>query len=457
MPLWGSAFAKPTADLMRKFQDSLPFDRRWYAEDIRGSEIYARAIQQSGLISAQELAQILDGLARVRAEFDSGAFVTLPNDEDIHTAVERRLTDLIGDAGKKLHTGRSRNDQVATDAHLAMLSLAERTRAQVADLQRALVEHAEANPDVITAGYTHMRRAQPILWSHYVMSFFWMLERDRERLADLAKRAGMSPLGAGALAGNAFGVDREWLQQELGFARIYENSLDAVSDRDFVVEYLFCASLLAVHLSRLAEDLIIYSTDEYGWAQIDDAYSTGSSIMPQKKNPDSLELIRGKAGRIIGALTSMLVMLKGSPSSYDKDYQEDKEGLFDTADTLGMTLPIMSDIMRTLIIKPEGMARSLDDGLLATDVADYLVRKGLPFREAHHVVGRMVRDGLEHGRPLRSYTPAELLPFSPKFEADIADVFDFRKSVERRNATGGTAPEAVRKQIARAKACLPPA
>jgi len=454
MPLWGSAFTKPTAELMKRFNDSLPYDRRWYAEDIQGSQAYALAIERLGLITPAELAQIQAGLERVREEFAQGTFVALPSDEDIHTAVERRLTELIGDAGKKLHTGRSRNDQVATDAHLALLGELSQTRAHLIDLQRVIVSHAEQHPVEIVAGYTHMRRAQPILWAHYIMSFFWMLQRDRERLDDLARRASMLPLGAGAMAGNAFGIDREQLAADLGFQSVYENSLDAVSDRDFIAEYLFAASLLAIHLSRLAEDLIIYSTEEYGWLQVDDAYATGSSIMPQKKNPDALELIRGKTGRILGALTGMLIMLKGTPSTYDKDYQEDKEGLFDAIDTLHMTLPIMAAIVNTLIVSPEGMASSLDDSLLATDVADYLVRKGLPFRAAHEIVGRMVRDSLASKQPLRAYSLEELKVFCPLFEADVHDVWDFRKSVERRSSIGGTAPSAVQEQIARAKRCL---
>src|SRR5438874_1989475 len=273
MPLWGSAFAKPTAELMKRFNDSFRFDRQWYDEDIRGSMVYAQAIHRLGLITPDELKQILDGLAQVRDEFDSDTFVALPSDEDIHTAVERRLTELIGDAAKKLHTGRSRNDQVATDAHLAMLKIVAQTRVYLFDVQRVIVEHAEQHPDLIVAGYTHMRRAMPILWSHYLMSFFWMFQRDRERLDDLAEPTSVLPLGAGALAGNAFGIDRDQLARDLDFRAVYENSLDAVSDRDFIAEYLFDASLLAIHLSRLAEDLILYSTEEFGWIQIDDAYS----------------------------------------------------------------------------------------------------------------------------------------------------------------------------------------
>ena len=427
MPLWGSAFAKPTAELMKRFNDSFRFDRQWYDEDIRGSMVYAQAIQRLGLISADELKQILDGLARVRDEFDGGTFVALPSDEDIHTAVERRLTELIGDAGKKLHTGRSRNDQVATDAHLAMLKIVAQTRVYLFDLQRVIVEHAEQHHDLIVAGYTHMRRAMPILWSHYLMSFFWMFQRDRERLDDLAERTSVLPLGAGALAGNAFGIDREQLARDLDFRAVYENSLDAVSDRDFIAEYLFDASLLAIHLSRLAEDLILYSTEEFGWIQIDDAYSTGSSIMPQKKNPDSLELIRGKTGRIIGSLVALLTTLKATPSTYDKDLQEDKEGLFDTIENLHMVLPIMTAIIHTLSIRPDHMAASLDDSMLATDLADYLVRKGVPFREAHDVVGRMVRDSLEERRELRLYSTVEFKRFCARFDEDVHDVFDFRK------------------------------
>jgi argininosuccinate lyase len=449
--LWGGAFTKPTAELMKRFNDSFPFDRRWYAEDIRGSMAYARAIERLGLITADELKQILDGLVQVKQEFDTGTFVAVDNDEDIHTAVERRLTELIGDAGKKLHTGRSRNDQVATDAHLAMLTTIAQTKLHLIDLQSALVEHAENNLDYIVSGYTHVRRAQPVLWAHYIMSFFWMFDRDRDRLNDLARRASMSPLGAGALAGNAFGVDREMLARDLDFATVYENSMDAVSDRDFVLEYLFVASLLAIHLSRLAEDLIYYSSEEFGWVRIDDAYSTGSSIMPQKKNPDSLELIRGKVGRIIGSLTSLLVVMKGTPSTFNKDYQEDKEGLFDAINTLNMMVPITTAVIHTLSVRPERMAASLDDSLLATDVADYLVRKGLPFREAHGIVGRMVKDGLAQQRALRDFSQTELQQYSPLFGDDAHEIFDFRKSVERRNVIGGTAPDAVREQIERAK------
>jgi argininosuccinate lyase len=449
--LWGGAFTKPTAELMKRFNDSFPFDRRWYPEDIRGSMAYARAIERLGLITADELKQIQDGLVQVKQEFDTGTFVAVDSDEDIHTAVERRLTELIGDPGKKLHTGRSRNDQVATDAHLAMLTTIAQTKLQLNDLQSALIEHAEQNMDYIVSGYTHVRRAQPILWAHYVMSFFWMFDRDRDRLNDLARRASMSPLGAGALAGNAFGLDREQVARDLDFATVYENSLDAVGDRDFVVEYLFIASLISIHLSRMAEDLIFYSSDEFGWVRIDDAYSTGSSIMPQKKNPDSLELIRGKTGRVFGSLNGLLMVWKGTPSTYNKDFQEDKEGLFDTIDTLNMTMPIMTAVIHTLIVRPEGMASSLDDSLLATDVADYLVRKGLPFREAHGIVGRMVKDGLAQRRPLRAFSSDELQQYSVLFGADAHEIFDFRKSVERRNVIGGTAPTAVREQIERAK------
>src|SRR5438105_1737960 len=281
-----------------------------------------------------------------------------------------------------------------------------------------------------------------------------MFQRDRERLDDLAERTSVLPLGAGALAGNAFGIDRDQLARDLDFRAVYENSLDAVSDRDFIAEYLFDASLLAIHLSRLAEDLILYSTEEFGWIQIDDSYATGSSIMPQKKNPDSLELIRGKTSRIIGSLVALMTTLKATPSTYDKDLQEDKEGLFDTIENLHMVLPIMTAIIHTLTIRPERMAASLDDSMLATDLADYLVRKGLPFREAHEVVGRMVRDSLEEQRDLRLYSTSEFKRFCARFDEDVHDVFDFRKSVERRNVVGGTAPAAVREQIERAKLCL---
>jgi argininosuccinate lyase len=314
------------------------------------------------------------------------------------------------------------------------------------------VTQAETNLGLLVPGYTHVRRAQPVLFSHYLMSFFWMLERDKERFADARKRASVLPLGAGALAGNPFGIDRRELANELGFERVSENSLDAVSDRDFVAEFLFAASLLAVHLSRLAEDFVYYSAPEFGFIVIDDAYTTGSSIMPQKKNPDSMELVRGKTGRVIGDLNTLLVVLKGTPSSYDKDFQEDKEPLFDAADTLELTLPVTAGVVRTMRVNGEAMRAALDEGSLATDLAEYLVRRGLPFRQAHHAVGGLVKAAETRGVNLSELSLEDFRAASGLFGADVYDVFDYEQSVRARDVIGGTSPRAVEEQIEAAKA-----
>lgn len=452
--MWGGRFDKPTDARFEKFNASFAFDWRLYDQDIRGSQAYARALARAGIIAAAEADEIQRGLEQIRAEFARGAFASEPGDEDIHSAVERRLFELIGAAAGKLHTGRSRNDQVATDARLFVMDARARLDALLRDLQRACIEKAEAHRDALLPGYTHLRRAQPILFSHYLLSFFWMFERDRERFADAHKRASVLPLGAGALAGNAFALDRAFLARELGFDRVSENSLDAVSDRDFVAEFLFAAALLQVHLSRLAEDLILYSSAEFGFVQIDDAYTTGSSLMPQKKNPDALELARGKTGRVIGDLTALLVMLKGLPSTYDKDLQEDKEPLFDALDTLEMVLPIVAGMIRTLTIDEQKMRAALDDSMLATDLADYLVRRGVPFREAHRLVGELVKRAEARGVSLSQLEQAEYQALAREFDDDARTVFDFDRSVRQREIVGGTGPDAVRAQIQRAKELL---
>ncbi|HEC23625.1 MAG TPA: argininosuccinate lyase, partial [Chloroflexi bacterium] len=329
---------------MRRFNDSFAFDRRLYAADIRGSIAYARALQRAGLLTEEECDAIIAGLEQVKAEFDGGRFEALPTDEDIHTAVERRLTELIGPLAGKLHTGRSRNDQVALDVRLWLLEVIERTRHDLMALQRALVGQAEAHLGLLMPGYTHLQPAQPILFSHWLMSYFWMFERDRERLGDCSRRTAVCPLGAGALAGNPFPIDREWLAAGLGMLAPTPNSLDAVSDRDHQVEFLFAAALIGVHLSRLAEDLILFSGPGYRFVALSEAYTTGSSLMPQKRNPDSLELTRGKSGRLLGDLVSLMTVLKGLPSTYNRDLQEDKEPLFDAADTLALTLPVVTGV-----------------------------------------------------------------------------------------------------------------
>jgi argininosuccinate lyase len=451
MTLWGGRFQAEPTELMRQFSDSIGFDKRMAAADVRGSIAYAGALTRAGVITAEERDQLIAGLEQVREEFESGTLTIQPGDEDIHTAVERRLGELVGTVAGKLHTGRSRNDQVATDLRLYLLDVIAALRAALSDLQAAIVEKAEMHLDVMMPGYTHLQQAQPLLFSHWLMAYFWKAQRDRERLGEVARRTRVCPLGAGALAGNPFEIDRAALAAELGFDSVTENSVDAVSDRDFVVELLAWAALVQVHLSGLAEDLIVWSSHEFGFVQVDDAYATGSSIMPQKKNPDSLELVRGKSGRVIGHLTGLLATLKGLPLAYNKDLQEDKEAVFDVVDTLRMELPVAAGVIRTLKVNAERMTAALDDGLLATDLADYLVRQGIPFRESHRLVGQAVRRAEELGVSLKTLTLADYQAIHPAFGADVYGVFDFRRSVEARNVEGGTATEAVREQIEQAK------
>ncbi len=452
--LWGGRFEKPTDDLMWRFNASFGFDWRLYAADVRGSVAYAKALARAGLLTGDERDQIIDGLRQVQAEFESGTFAAQPSDEDIHTAVERRLGELVGPVAGKLHTGRSRNDQSATDVRLWLLERIAVLRERLTGLQRAVIDKAEAHPEALMPGYTHLQPAQPVLFAHWLMSYFWMFQRDRERLADVERRVSVLPLGCGALAGHSLGIDREFLRRELGFARLAENSMDAVSDRDHIVEFLAWAALLQTHLSRLAEDLIVWSSREFGFVEIDQAYSTGSSIMPQKVNPDSLELLRGKTGRMTGHLVALLTVMKGLPSTYNKDLQEDKEPLFDAVDTLEMELPIAAGVVATLRVNAGRMAAALDDGLLATDLADYLVRKGVPFRQAHRLVGQAVRRSLERGVSLRQLPMDEYRALSTAFDADVLDVFDFRRAVEMKASRGGTATDAVREQIRRARGLL---
>jgi argininosuccinate lyase len=454
MKLWGGRFGKETDRLMEAFNASIGFDHRLWAADIRGSIAYARALARAGLISPDEQERLVQGLEAVAQEFTAGEFVFLPTDEDIHTAVERRLREHVGPAADKLHTGRSRNDQVATDLRLYLMDEIPSLRQHLTDLQEAILTQAERHLDVIMPGYTHLQRAQPVRFSHWLMSFFWAFQRDRERLDELEQRVTVLPLGSGALAGHSLGIDRAFLAAELNFPSICENSIDGVSDRDFVAEFLFWAALLQVHLSRLAEDLILWSSAEFGFVAIDEAYATGSSLMPQKRNPDSLELLRGKAGRLIGHLTGMLTMLKGLPAGYNKDLQEDKEPLFDAVDTLNLALPVAAGIVRTLQVNSERMEAALDDGMLATDLADYLVERGVPFRQSHYLVGQVVRRAEVLDLPLRLLPLEEFQAISPLFGPDLYQVFDPHRSVERRASLGGTARAAVRAQIARARSIL---
>ena len=452
--MWGGRFSKSIDDKFAYLNNSFRFDWRLYDADIRGSIAYAKALARSGIITDAERDVLIDGLQRVKQEFDARTFDTKPSDEDIHAAVERRLGELVGAVAGKLHTGRSRNDQVATDTRLFTHDAISNLQSLISSLQKSIIEKSEIYLDVLMPGYTHVQRAQPILFSHWLMSYFWMLQRDWERFADCAARTSVLPLGAGALAGNALGIDREFLARELGFARVSENSIDAVSDRDFIAEFLFDAALLGVHLSRLGEDLVYYSSAEFGFITMDDAYATGSSLMPQKKNADAMELARGKAGRVIGDLVTLLTVLKGLPSSYDKDLQEDKEPLFDAVDTLDALLPVVAGVIRTMRVNADKMLAALDPSMLATDLADYLVRKEIPFREAHRKAGEAVKLAESRGVALSELSIQDFKSITPEFDADVKGVFDFNKSIASRNVIGGTAPAAVRTQIERAKICI---
>ncbi len=451
MTLWGGRFTQSLDSLAWALNASLPVDQRMALQDVEGSIAWAAAIHQAGILTDEEHASISLGLDTVRKEFASGEFIFQPADEDIHTAVERRLSELIGAAAGKLHTGRSRNDQVATDFRLWMLNAIPELHSAFINLQSALVEQAEFAGETIMPGYTHLQRAQPILLGHWWLSHYWALKRDVERLQDLTKRVSVLPLGSGALAGAPFAVDRDSLAKSLGFAEVSHNSLDAVSDRDFAAEYLFVCSMAAVHLSKFAEQIVLYTTAEFGFFELSDAFSTGSSLMPQKKNPDVFELTRGKAGTMIGLLTGMMSTLKGLPSTYDKDLQEDKAPVFAATDTLLSILPVMAAALRTITVKPERMRSAIDSTMMATDLADYLVAKGVPFREAHSMAGKVVRAAGE-GKVRMEELPLEAYQtISPVFEANVYQVFDPLESINKRNTVGGTSLQSVKNQIKKIK------
>ncbi|MEI8308922.1 MAG: argininosuccinate lyase [Chloroflexales bacterium] len=448
--LWGGRFSAPTAVDMALYNDSFRYDVRLADVDIVGSIAWAGALAEAGLISAEEREQLVQGLGLVRLEFADGRFVKMPSDEDIHTAVERRLGELVGEVALKLHTGRSRNDQVATDMRLFAIGAARMVQDRILGLQVALLGQAEHHTDTVMPGYTHLQRAQPITFGHWCLAYVEMFDRDRHRLEDATARTRTLPLGAGALAGNSLGVERERLTESLDeFDAVSSNSLDAVSDRDFVAELLFTFALTGIHLSRLAEDLVLYSSAEFGFVELADGYSTGSSIMPQKKNPDSMELLRGKSGRLIGNLVGLLTTLKGLPMTYNKDMQEDKEPFFDSLDTLDLGLRVAAAAVDTLEVQPARMRASLDDAMLATDLADEMVRLGTPFREAHAKVGRLVRRGIELRLPLRELPLAEFQAVQPTFDERVYAIFDFARSVARKDSLGGTAPQRVAEQCAR--------
>ncbi|MBT6144912.1 MAG: argininosuccinate lyase, partial [Gemmatimonadetes bacterium] len=447
-------FGTATAQLMERFNASIGFDRRLMEVDIAGSCVYARALARAGLLTEQESARIIDGLGQVQHEMSDPAYDFADRLEDIHMAVETRLTELVGPVGGKLHTGRSRNDQVNLDERLYLKAAIASIAARIRTLQRVLVDFATHHTETILPGYTHLQQAQPILLAHYALSLFWALERDAGRLADTAARADAMPLGSGALAGSAFPLDRDFMARELGFSRVTPNSLDAVSDRDYFIEALGALSMTMIHLSRYCEDLILWSSAEFGFVELDDAYSTGSSMMPQKKNPDSLELVRGKSGRVVGGLVSLLMAMKGLGLTYGKDLQEDKEPVFDAFDTVTDCLEVFTAAWATMTVHGQRMEEAIDAGALATDLADYLVDRGVPFREAHHVIGDLVRATIASGGTLTGLSHADLHAHDERFGPDAVDCLNLRASLERRNLPGGTGPASVAVQLEQAAAIL---
>ena len=439
MTMWGGRFTQKLDPAAWALNASIEFDRRLGPQDVRGSLAWAQALQQAGVLSVAEHASLQAGLQQVGQEIAAGTFSLDPGDEDIHSAVERRLGELIGPLAGKLHTGRSRNDQVATDLRLWLLDNLPALERALQDLSAALVERAEAAGEGLMPGYTHLQRAQPVLQAHWWLSHFWPLQRDRQRLAEIAGRTAVSPLGSGALSGTPFPIDRQALAVALGFNQASPNSMDAVSDRDFVAEFLFWAALAGVHLSKLAEQMVLFSSAEFGYFELSDAYATGSSLMPQKKNPDIFELTRGKSGALIGALTGMLATLKGLPSTYDKDLQEDKLPLFRAYDTLASLLPVLAGALRSLTPRPERMRQGLDAAMLATELADYLVAKEVPFREAHALAGKAVQAASQRGLALDRLPLSVFQELHPAFRENVYAVFDPAASAARRNVTGGTA------------------
>jgi len=453
--LWAGRFEKDVDALANDFHSSIRFDCRLYKQDVWGSIAHARMLSKQGIIPPADAEAIVNGLETILADIESGNVSFDTAAEDIHMNIETLLIDRIGEAGKKLHTGRSRNDQVATDMRLYMMEAIKDVQNKVAALVSELVKTAEANLSTVMPGYTHLQKAQPVTLAHHLTAYGEMFKRDWERLADCYKRTDVLPLGSGALAGTTYPLDREWVAKELGFSAISMNSLDGVSDRDYCVEFLNAASLIMMHLSRFCEELILWSTDEFGLVEMDDSYSTGSSIMPQKKNPDMAELIRGKSGRVFGDLMGLLTMLKGLPLAYNKDMQEDKEGVFDGVDTVSLCLDVFTGMFATLTFHEKKMELQAAGGFTnATDAADYLVGKGLPFRSAHEVIGKMVLYCIKEGKSLLELTMDELKEFSPLIENDIYVALSIKACVERRDLPGGPAPEAVAKTIQRIKEWL---
>jgi argininosuccinate lyase len=453
---WSQRFEGSLHPAIVRFNASIGFDIELIEYDLTGSQAHAKMLAQQGIISPEEADTLVAGLEQIRQEYRNHQFHPTVDDEDVHFAVEKRLTTLVGDVGKKLHTARSRNDQVGTDTRLYLRDQIGHIQAQLRSFQSALIQHAEQHVETLIPGYTHLQRAQPISLAHHLLAYVEMTERDRQRLSDVAKRVNICPLGAGALAGTTFNLDRHYSAELLGFEAVYGNSLDAVSDRDFAVEFLAAASLIMAHLSRLSEEVIFWASQEFGFISLTDACATGSSIMPQKKNPDVPELVRGKTGRVFGHLQAMLTVIKGLPLAYNKDFQEDKEGLFDAVKTVRACLEAMTILFdEGLVFKPQRLAEAVaEDFSNATDVADYLASKGVPFREAYNLVGKVVRTSLSVNKLLKDLTLEEWKALHPAFESDIYEAIAPRQVVAARNSFGGTGFEQVRRGLAEAKARL---
>ncbi len=452
---WAGRFSEPVSDLVKRYTASVDFDQRMWRQDIRGSLAHARMLARQNIISAQDFADIERGMAQIVEEIESGTFVWSLDLEDVHFNIEKRLTTLIGDAGKRLHTGRSRNDQVATDIRLYLRDAIDDILTLIKAFQRALLDLAEREADTAMPGFTHLQVAQPITFGHHILAWYEMTRRDAERLIDVRRRVNWLPLGAAALAGTTYPIDREAVAAELGFDGVCENSLDAVSYRDFAIEFCAAAAWVMMHLSRRSEELVLWMNPRFGFIRLAYRFCTGSSIMPQKKNPDVPELARGKTGRVYGHLTALLTLMKGQPLAYNKDNQEDKEPLFDTVDTLSDTLRIFADMVSGITTRPDTMRDALRQGFAtATDLADYLVRKGLPFRDAHEAVGLAVRRAEELGVDLPQLSLAELRTFAPQIGDDVFSVLTVDGSLAARDHIGGTAPAQVRAAVARARSRL---
>jgi argininosuccinate lyase len=449
---WSARFSEPVSELVKRYTASVGFDKRLAMFDIEGSLAHATMLEKQGVIHSSDLNSIRTGMASIKAEIEAGTFVWLLDLEDVHLNIEKRLTEMIGDAGKRLHTGRSRNDQVATDIRLWVRSTIDTIVELLKGLQLALIDLAAKHTETIMPGFTHLQVAQPVVFAHHLMAYVEMFARDAERMQDCRKRVNRLPLGAAALAGTSYPIDREFVAQQLGFDEVCRNSLDAVSDRDFAIEFCSAAALIMTHISRFSEELILWMSPRVGFIDIADRFCTGSSIMPQKKNPDVPELARGKTGRVNGHLVALLTLMKGQPLAYNKDNQEDKEPLFDTADTVIETLRIFADMAGGITVKADSMRRAAFEGFsTATDLADYLVKKGLPFRDAHEAVAHAVKDAAAIGKDLSELTLEQLRAYNPMIEGDIFQVLTLEGSVNARNHIGGTAPAQVRLAIAAAQ------